>query len=1610
MRNGMTLKVCLAASVMSLYLAGCGDDVTYVQTGASVVSVLNPNDCNDKSEGSMAFVKSSATMYECADGEWIAINDEEAIKYRCGYKELDDKKQLAIICDGDTIGIIRNGKDGVGIQGVQERNGDVEMAGGNGGSGASGKDGVACTVEEDLDIDGYKVICGGEIVGRLKNGKDGKDGKDGTSCVVSPNKAINGYNVLCDNIKVGELTNGKNADMDAIIKSIDDKIGKATTDSKKEIDEALANLSSASAKNQKNVDDALKNLSSASAKNQKDVDDALKNLSSAMDKFGEDIDNKFNDVYSSWNAELENKSCAIVDMVRDNEKAIIIVTIRCGEAETKMEIPFTPVNENLAKVYKKHVVVRFPVKAEKTTNSKDIYEEIWKNLKGGNHTELTVVDLDEKLNATGKMFVTDLFADATKSGAFVTVEETNEKKVEYKVARLEGDVEVTNLSTPIAQLRIKMNLSSDGITTTNVIYSAITDLSDESDTVVIDFLTDYKVERVKKLVLKGGSAFADASAQANIELAKALSLVKEPFKLEAFEHYLPGSEGVGLNEYFNSVVWVMALIDQGSKVPDFNKIYNEYRKVFAENGDFNQAIETTYAGKKQSMFFVDYLALLINAHFFKWNCALDADGNVRPMMLYNGECETDDYRGHDEIYYKILQDGFVSAYKLDTTKAVEFDKDSKIQKSEVEGGHFRYFEYYRINRIWYPASNLDQIAFAETGKCDATAANAEIRAVFTVDNADYSMLCQCERGMCGFGMVDPCLGRDEGYEGFAYFGPNTDLSAYVCKKVCYDDDGHLTDGQSGTCNVVSYVPSSPSLEDVVPNGKTIDEILNPAEGEGPLGKCTAANKDVVKSFDEKDAERSTTTGYGDYICNGAKWVKASPVDLYCVGDNVKATEQKVADEDFAALGLKYDQKCEFEDVLYVRNSEEAGSEWTDATGYIRRAGRGFAPRAINGARIIDIPVGYETLVAKLGIRDSVYVFMNGYKENAIYKCIDGECSELSDDNAITSTINKFRDENGKNSFTSTDSLSIFCNKAEYKKAASGYVAGIAYEVELGNAASKTKYVASANRKDWHEVEPSDLYGECSESVMKNAEANWVTVGGQKYACDCDQDGDKLECDWRKGTATETAVDKPCTKNIADAETVTLFNGPNSKVYLCKYTPIPDNLGAHDLVEATVIDAFGECNDAKMKAQTKLSMFGKTAYKCDCEGERSRSTAIMYSGCAWIQATELEVTLDAAKNAPCTAKLVHEEDGWTFSKNNLYYCGQKGIENTNDHEHNWLKMTSDLWCSVKSKPLADHENCTGGNEACSICNDIPEGVKESGMTFIYRANSGATETVTAETYFGVDCSQEPKFIGNLESYEKGEYNFSENKYKYTVDNSLVHDFICKNGHVAEAADANEACNATFEKTEICTYMNEQYEHNGSGWVKMNCSTLHDENGRETKGRLCTMADGSEHYREWDYEDSYQVGIGSSTSTMYYNDKWYDVSDYCATKGDHCYKEGQEPQGESSSFICEFVRRHMEKEVFYCDQTDGVWKKDLATSADDYCNRKLKMEYGIVSCSSDNVEAFCQGKPGDSGPCSNGWFTFSCIPPSDLTPMEGCSAEMQYQCSGEVGSTEFHLNCL
>ena len=74
------LKFTLMAASVSLFYAGCGDNsVVGEDQNLSMVSSLDPDDCNNKSEGSMAFVKSTATMYVCSDGEWIAMNDQEAV-------------------------------------------------------------------------------------------------------------------------------------------------------------------------------------------------------------------------------------------------------------------------------------------------------------------------------------------------------------------------------------------------------------------------------------------------------------------------------------------------------------------------------------------------------------------------------------------------------------------------------------------------------------------------------------------------------------------------------------------------------------------------------------------------------------------------------------------------------------------------------------------------------------------------------------------------------------------------------------------------------------------------------------------------------------------------------------------------------------------------------------------------------------------------------------------------------------------------------------------------------------------------------------------------------------------------------------------------------------------------------------------------------------------------------------------------------------------------------------------------------------------------------------------------------------------------------------------
>ncbi|MDY6331225.1 MAG: histidine phosphatase family protein [Fibrobacter sp.] len=127
----------------------------------------------------------------------------DASELTCKTEPLDDNSGLKIICGGDSVGVVQNGKDGK----------DGEN-GKDGKNGADGKDGSSCYVTENAEINGYDVFCDNKKVGELRNGKDGQDGKngtdgkDGTSCSVVKNEKVNGYEVYCGTEFIGYLTNG----------------------------------------------------------------------------------------------------------------------------------------------------------------------------------------------------------------------------------------------------------------------------------------------------------------------------------------------------------------------------------------------------------------------------------------------------------------------------------------------------------------------------------------------------------------------------------------------------------------------------------------------------------------------------------------------------------------------------------------------------------------------------------------------------------------------------------------------------------------------------------------------------------------------------------------------------------------------------------------------------------------------------------------------------------------------------------------------------------------------------------------------------------------------------------------------------------------------------------------------------------------------------------------------------------------------------------------------------------------------------------------------------------------------------------------------------------
>ena len=95
----------------------------------------------------------------------------------CTTKEMKNKSGVKIICGGDSVGVVLNGKDGA--RGEKGDKGDAGASGKNGINGKDGSDGSSCLVVALSDGSGYKVLCGGDSVGVVLNGKDGAKGDKG---------------------------------------------------------------------------------------------------------------------------------------------------------------------------------------------------------------------------------------------------------------------------------------------------------------------------------------------------------------------------------------------------------------------------------------------------------------------------------------------------------------------------------------------------------------------------------------------------------------------------------------------------------------------------------------------------------------------------------------------------------------------------------------------------------------------------------------------------------------------------------------------------------------------------------------------------------------------------------------------------------------------------------------------------------------------------------------------------------------------------------------------------------------------------------------------------------------------------------------------------------------------------------------------------------------------------------------------------------------------------------------------------------------------------------------------------------------------------------------
>lgn len=125
----------------------CGDETTIVE-GGSIAMVADADalgDCDGDNEGELLWLKSEAQLRMCSGGEWLSMNGSVDTLYiadsKCSTEPLKDSSGVKIICNGDSVGVVLNGRDG-----ADGKNGK------DGIDGVDGKDLIDTTVSDSESV------------------------------------------------------------------------------------------------------------------------------------------------------------------------------------------------------------------------------------------------------------------------------------------------------------------------------------------------------------------------------------------------------------------------------------------------------------------------------------------------------------------------------------------------------------------------------------------------------------------------------------------------------------------------------------------------------------------------------------------------------------------------------------------------------------------------------------------------------------------------------------------------------------------------------------------------------------------------------------------------------------------------------------------------------------------------------------------------------------------------------------------------------------------------------------------------------------------------------------------------------------------------------------------------------------------------------------------------------------------------------------------------------------------------------------------------------------------------------------------------------------------